>query len=179
MVNLSLFMKWRWRLLNREDPSLWKEVLAAKYGDHILRNVVWSTIPNPRFASTWWKDIGDLEACVDSKNWVAEALSCRVGNGARTSVWCDKWLQDSALYLRFPRLFSLSNQKEAMISELVVFEGDRKVWNFSWRRGLFHWVEESVCLLVNSLAHVRNFMYLVKYLNQINSFLLTNFYLYF
>jgi hypothetical protein len=127
MVNLSLFMKWRWRLLNREDPSLWKEVLAAKYGDHILRNVVWPTMPNPRFASTWWKDIGDLEACADSKNWVAEALSCRVGNGARTSVWCDKWLQDSALYLRFPRLFSLSNQKEAMISELVVFEGDRQV----------------------------------------------------
>ncbi|MCI22352.1 putative non-LTR retroelement reverse transcriptase [Trifolium medium] len=29
-VNLSLLMKWRWRLLQREDMAHWKEVFVAK-----------------------------------------------------------------------------------------------------------------------------------------------------
>ncbi|GAU12281.1 hypothetical protein TSUD_141890 [Trifolium subterraneum] len=31
-ININLLMKWRWRLLQHEDQSLWKEVLVAKYG---------------------------------------------------------------------------------------------------------------------------------------------------
>ncbi|MCI36914.1 putative non-LTR retroelement reverse transcriptase, partial [Trifolium medium] len=38
-VNLRLLMKWRRCLLNHEDVGLWKEVLVAKYGNHILHNV--------------------------------------------------------------------------------------------------------------------------------------------
>jgi hypothetical protein len=41
LVNLSLLAKWRWRLLLPGRP-LWKEVLAAKYGSHILGDVDWS-----------------------------------------------------------------------------------------------------------------------------------------
>jgi hypothetical protein len=29
VVNLSFLTKWRWRLLDREDLALWKEVLMA------------------------------------------------------------------------------------------------------------------------------------------------------
>jgi hypothetical protein len=39
VVNQSLLMKWRWRLLNSEDSSLSKEVLVAKYGMNIVNNV--------------------------------------------------------------------------------------------------------------------------------------------
>jgi hypothetical protein len=35
-MNLSLLMKWRLRLLQREDVALWKDVLVAKYSDYIL-----------------------------------------------------------------------------------------------------------------------------------------------
>jgi hypothetical protein len=137
LVNLSLLMKWRWRLLNREEVGLWKDVLIAKYGDFILHNASWSNRPYPYFASNWWKDICDLEGCVESKNWVAESVSRTIGNGATTQFWSEKWIGDSLLCVKFPRLFLISNQKEATISELAVVEGGIIHWNFSWRRRLF------------------------------------------
>ncbi|MCH95104.1 LINE-1 reverse transcriptase like, partial [Trifolium medium] len=77
VVNLSLLMKWRWRLLQSSEVGLWKEVLLAKYGAHIVHNVEWSNDPVPYFASLWWKDICNIENCVVSKNWIAE---CKVSS---------------------------------------------------------------------------------------------------
>ncbi|KAK2410379.1 hypothetical protein QL285_045745 [Trifolium repens] len=137
-----------------EDSGLWKEVLAAKYGAHVLHNVVWNG-PIPSFASQWWKDIRDLDVCVEAKNWLEESCSRCLGNGARTSFWNDKWVGDLPLSVSFPRLFSLANDKEVTIGELVVVDGDRIGWNFSWRRRLFHWEEESVSLLLAQIDHIR------------------------
>jgi hypothetical protein len=153
-VNLSLLTKWRWRLLDMEDSGLWKEVLAAKYGAHVLHNVVWN-IPIPSNASQWWKDIRDLDDCVEAKNWLEESCSRCLGNGARTSFWIDKWVGDLPLSVSFPRLFSLAIDKEATIGNLVVVEGDRIGWNFSWRRRLFHWEEERVTLLLAQIEVIR------------------------
>jgi hypothetical protein len=61
-------MKWRWRLLDRENSALWKEVLVAKYGNHLVRNVNLSNEITPYFASLWWKDVRDLDRCVESLN---------------------------------------------------------------------------------------------------------------
>jgi hypothetical protein len=70
VVNQSLLMKWRWRLLNSEDSSLSKEVLVAKYGMNIVNNINVPFEPTPYFASIWWKDVRDLDGCVDSSNWL-------------------------------------------------------------------------------------------------------------
>jgi hypothetical protein len=32
VVNLSLLLKWKWRLLQNDDTALWKDVIVAKYG---------------------------------------------------------------------------------------------------------------------------------------------------
>ncbi|MCH88363.1 LINE-1 reverse transcriptase like, partial [Trifolium medium] len=154
-VNLSLLMKWRWRLLQRGEVGLWKEVLVAKYGAHILNKVSWSNVVKPYFASLWWNDLCDLETCVDSKNWVVEAIYSSLGNGAQTSFWCDKWIGDASLSVRFPRLFSLSLQKEAFIREVVVIEDNTKNWNLVWRRRLFQWEEDSLNQLLVMLEEVR------------------------
>jgi hypothetical protein len=55
--------------------------------------------------------------------------------------------------VKFPRLFSLSEQKEKMISDLVVVPVDRS--RLIWRRRLFHWKEERVGQLVELLREVR------------------------
>jgi hypothetical protein len=154
-VNLSLLMKWRWRLLNNDDVGLWKEVLVAKYGNHITQNAAWSFGSNSYLASPWWRDICDLEGCVDSKNWVVESVSRCLGDGGSTRFWRDKWVGDSLLCDRFPRLFSISSQKEAMVNELVVVEGEVMTWNFSWRRRLFVWEDEIVVCLLGVLESVR------------------------
>ncbi|GAU32048.1 hypothetical protein TSUD_214030 [Trifolium subterraneum] len=108
----------------------------------------------PRVASLWWKDICDLEACVDSKNWVEDMFSRSIGNGATTRFWCDKWLGDSLLSVKFPRLFSLSLNKEETVNELVVVGESTISWNFSWRRNLFLWEEDCVSLLLADLESV-------------------------
>ncbi|GAU20198.1 hypothetical protein TSUD_352620 [Trifolium subterraneum] len=155
-VNLSLLMKWRWRLLQRSEVGLWKEVLVAKYGSHILNNVSWINISNPYFASSWWKDIGDLESYVDSKNWLTEAVSRSLGNGMLTRFWSDVWIGDAKLCSKFPRLFSLSLQRDACVSEVVVREEEETLsWNLTWRRRLFQWEEDSLNQLVASLGSVR------------------------
>ncbi|PNX74297.1 ribonuclease H [Trifolium pratense] len=154
VVNLSLLMKWRWRLLCREDLGLWKEVLVAKYGPHIVLNAVWPSGAIPRVASLWWKDICDLEACVDSKNWVDEMISRSLGNGVSKHFWSDRVIGDSLLSTKFPCLYSLSTQKEATVRELVVVDGVLRNWNFLWRRRLFLWEEESVTHLLALLENL-------------------------
>jgi hypothetical protein len=52
LVNLSLLTKWRWRLLQPGMP-LWKEILVAKYGNHIVDHVVWSNRQIPASSSSW------------------------------------------------------------------------------------------------------------------------------
>lgn len=39
----------------------------------------------------------------------------------------------------FPRLFSISNQKEAKVREVGVGQGGGRYWNLSWRRQPFSW----------------------------------------
>ncbi|MCH93818.1 putative non-LTR retroelement reverse transcriptase, partial [Trifolium medium] len=129
------------------------EVLVAKYGAHIMHNVVWPIGPSPYVGSLWWKDICDLEICVDSKNWVEEMISRTLGNGACTRFWCDKWIGDSLLSIKFPRLFSLSLQKEATVNEMVVIDGESKNWNLLWRRSLFLWEVDRVTQLLALLEN--------------------------
>ncbi|MCH79823.1 LINE-1 reverse transcriptase like [Trifolium medium] len=153
-VNLSLLMKWRWRLLNSLDRGLWKEVLVAKYGGFIVNNVGLANWPPSRYASLWWKDIWDLETCVESKNWIVDNISRSLGNGRGTRFWCDKWIGESLLSVKFPGLFLLSLQKEATVNELLEVEDDSRVWKFAWRRRLYTWEEEDVGRLQTYLANV-------------------------
>ncbi|GAU23391.1 hypothetical protein TSUD_334390 [Trifolium subterraneum] len=155
VTNISLLMKWRWRLLQSNDTALWKEVLVAKYGDHILLDVNWSNGTSPSFASLWWKDIRDLEVCVESQNWLSEVFIRRLGNGALTRFWIDNWIGDHPLCVVFPRLFSLSSQQSDSVQQVVVSDGgENRRWNLLWRRALFQWEEERVDQLLLFIGNV-------------------------
>jgi hypothetical protein len=54
----------------------------------------------------------------------------------------------------FPRLYSLSNQKESKVADLLVNQEGISVWSFAWRRNLFQWEQELVLLLTNLLESV-------------------------
>ncbi|WJX14094.1 hypothetical protein P8452_04402 [Trifolium repens] len=154
IVNLSLLAKWRWRLLLPGRP-LWKDILVAKYGSHILGEVDWSSYRISFFASSWWKSIVAVENAIPGKNWWLESVSGKVGNGMDTSFWKTKWLGDLSLAEAFPRLFSLSNHKDDVVSNFLVREGDDCSWAFSWRRNLFRWEEELVGGLLELLEVFR------------------------
>ncbi|KAK2446021.1 hypothetical protein QL285_016880 [Trifolium repens] len=149
LVNQSLLAKWRWRLLQPGLP-LWKQVLVAKYGNHILHHVEWGNFRNPASSSNWWKDIRALDNVVDGKNWLLESIVRKIGNGNSTLFWSSNWLGGSPLSLTFPRLFSLSNHKESVVADFFVRSGDGGRWSFSWRRSLFQWELD----LVNHLEEI-------------------------
>jgi hypothetical protein len=135
----------KWWLISLQLVSrLWIQFvnLKAKYGACFLNNATWDNCPQPSFASLWLKDIWRLKSSVESKNCVMEAFSRFIGNVARANCWCDKWARDSTLSSRFPRLFSISSQKEATNSEMVTMEADSLRWNLVWRRRLFIWEED-------------------------------------
>jgi hypothetical protein len=153
-MNTSLLLKWRWRLLNRDDSPLWKEVLVAKYGINIVNNVRLSLEVPPYFASLWWKDLCDLDDWGDNSNWLGDVVLRSLGNDRHTRFWRDVWIGDAPLSLLFPRLFSISLQKEASVEELLKVEGGRRWWDFRWRHNLFQWEVEKVDLLVDRLVNV-------------------------
>jgi hypothetical protein len=154
VVNASLLTKWRWKLL-KEEPALWKDVLIARYGGRVVSRVSLNGIVGVRPASAWWKDICLIEEFIVSKNWLEEVVERRVGNGASTLFWSQKWIGNFTLESTFPRLFSLSVQKEALVSDLAVSGVDSISWNFIWRRGLFVWEETLVNRLYALLNQVR------------------------
>jgi hypothetical protein len=154
VVNVSLLSKWRWNLLN-DEPTLWKEVLIAKYGGRVGRSVSLNGCAGGRFVSAWWKDLCDIEDFIPAKCWFENAIERRVLNGASTLFWSQRWVGESTLEMSFPRLYSLSVHKEANVSELAVIGDDNIVWNLNWRRVLFAWEEILVHDLRALLSQVK------------------------
>jgi uncharacterized protein YjlB len=72
-----------------------------------------------------------------------------LGNGLNTSFRCDTWVGDVPLRDRFPRLFSISNQKEMSVSRVRRNLNGTTCWDVSWRRRFFVWEHD---LLTELLA---------------------------
>jgi hypothetical protein len=155
LVNVSLLLKWRWRLLVSQE-ALWSLVLKAKYGADIGFSSDLLGCGNKRFASFWWKDLCNLgQTNVHSNDdWCSEVMVKKVGNGGGTRFWLDKWVGGETLALLFPRLYSISNQKDFLISNMGGWSIDGWVWNLSWRRNLFLWEEELCTNLLNVIGSV-------------------------
>jgi hypothetical protein len=85
---------------------------------------------------------------------VEEVIEHKIGNGMLTRFWRDVWIGDSPLCIKFPRLFSLSLQKDVCVGEFLKVEDDRRWWNFIWRRNLFQWEEERVNLLGDTTTNL-------------------------
>jgi len=54
-----------------------------------------------------------------------------VGNGGMTRFWRDKWERNTPFSVNFPRLYSISNQKEALVGDLWERE-NTEIWHFTW-----------------------------------------------
>ncbi|MCH96040.1 RNA-directed DNA polymerase (Reverse transcriptase), partial [Trifolium medium] len=81
-VNRSLLIKWRWRLLQK-DNALWKDILVAKYGNDVRRKLHWIGSELPRKASAWWRDISGIDDH-EGGSWFAQHVIRRLGDGYGT-----------------------------------------------------------------------------------------------
>ena len=116
-VNDCLLAKW-WLRFGIEDNSLWKRVLCSRY----------------QFSGGRWAPFSCSTASI-SRIWggilsVGQAnplllsiflhnSKLVVGNGHRTHFWIDQWIGQHCLRLEFPRLYSLSTEKEISLGVLL------------------------------------------------------------
>lgn len=108
-----------------DKGSLWCRVLDAKYSGSVKRS-----------DSRWWRDINSVCFGSGQGNWFNEAICRRVGDGSEVRFWFDDWTGGGSLKEKFPRLFNLSSQQYATVSEMGEWHVNSWEWNFSWNRNL-------------------------------------------
>lgn len=64
------------------------------------------------------------------------------GGGKEVRYWLDKWIGDRRLNERWPRHFRPAEDKQMVISDMGVWEGEQWSWRWRWRRDLFQWEVE-------------------------------------
>jgi hypothetical protein len=134
-ANLSLLIKWRWRLLQK-DNGLWKDILVAKYGVEACLMVHWCGSNVVNRASLWWKDLCGIDVREEG-SWFANNITRVIGNGKSTRFWLDCWIGRETLRDRFPRLFSISLLKDGLVNDFWVEREGVFGWCWDWRRRLF------------------------------------------
>ena len=137
VMNISLLAKWRWRLLDG-NFALWKDVLGARYGGCTSVLLEENASGRPRLASSWWKDIVKLGSFGGS-NWFNSEVVREVGNGLTSSFWNDVWRGEVCFRVKYPRLFLISANREALVGEVGVVLDHGLEWRLNWRRHLFIW----------------------------------------
>lgn len=60
----------------------------------------------------------------------------KIREGCFTLFWHDNWVDEECLKIKFPRLFSLSSQKNAKICEMGSQINDSQVWELNQSRQL-------------------------------------------
>lgn len=137
--NKALLGKWRWRLLKGEE-SLWVRIVKSRYGVIDASSTMVDPVGNR--ASSWWKTICQCGGSINSEDWFKECLHRRLGRGDRTLFWEDSWWGGGALKDLYPRLFSLSEQKEKAIADCGSWCERGWEWSLVWRREMFVWEKE-------------------------------------
>lgn len=101
-VNVCLMLKWWWRY-GREHKSLWKQVVCCRYGGFGGR---WTPQPVA-------DGMGSSLIVVDE--FFAQNFKIVMGNRERIHFWSNRWFNNTSLRNEFPRLFSLSIEKEGSL----------------------------------------------------------------
>ncbi|OVA16860.1 hypothetical protein BVC80_1231g1 [Macleaya cordata] len=120
-TNSALLSKWVWRY-GKENDSLWRRVIEAKYGG--ARGNILPTETNIPYGTGLWRHI------LKHKKNITNNSTIRVNNGDATLFWIDKWIGEAPLKESFPKIFKLSRCKKAPITE-VITDGNGLDFRFS------------------------------------------------
>ena len=75
-----------------------------------------------------------------------------VKDGSRVLFWHDVWCGDRSLKTQFPNLFRMARHKNAMVHDMIFWNGDVYHWNLTFVRSLNDWEEGSIYSLLALLA---------------------------
>ena len=146
--NLILLFKWWWRFSEPEN-SLWKKILKSV---HEIKGLKASSEAFNKVREGTWAQLlsNDRDTC-RVRSIVEEGMLIRVGNGKSVRFWLDRWCEAGALKGLFPRLYSISLQKNLLISQMGMWHEGTWIWHLTWRRSLYEWEINEVS---NLKAHI-------------------------
>lgn len=126
--NMALMGKWLW-CFSMERDSLWHSTTSHKYGHHPNG---WDCISQSNASwSLLWKNICHLYLIFLSYTRLA------LDNGRSIKFWKDLWWGESTLASLYPRLFLISSQQEAMVTDIMPNSSNDISWNFLFSRDLY------------------------------------------
>ncbi|PNY11107.1 receptor-like kinase [Trifolium pratense] len=126
-----------------DRDAIWYNLLSFKYGE-VHKFFCAEYIVTNRTNSVWWRDLVKIGIGSGAlTGWLNGVVRKKLGNGHNTSFWHDKWIGVIPLKNVYPRLFSVSVDKDSSVAESgrLDLDGDRWIWHWCWRRQLFNWEE--------------------------------------
>jgi hypothetical protein len=106
-MNISLLLKWWWKLKDHQYHFIWKQIILVKYSDNMPI----------KQQSTVWKEINALSQLGQTGSSVV------LGNGQDTAFWLDRWAGDCALSSQFHHLFQLCEDSLVSVFTVVMSVG--------------------------------------------------------
>ena len=110
-LNRALLLKWIWRFIS-DDGSLWGKVIRSLHGTSIDHH-------NAKYPSIWCTILRELQHLKNKGFNFWDHCKKRIGNGNSTRFWLDPWLGELPLYAKFPRLFSLELNRDALVASKI------------------------------------------------------------
>lgn len=135
--NISLLVKWFWKLHNDRN-SLWYKVITGKYGGDIKDFLSSYNNSCSQNLSPTMKSLLEAYQCLPSRFKNMDNFVWSVGNGKNIQFWHDKWHALGILKHKFPRLFSIYIHRNDSIRD-AVSKLSSYTTNSRWRRPLRQW----------------------------------------
>lgn len=129
LKNLALLAKWAWRFLKDPHP-LWRRLVQEKYKYGPMFSALDLQIPT--HGGAWRNLCKALLSHPQSKAMIKSKIRKQVGNGMNSFFWHDSWLTDSPLKYFSPRLYLLSNSKNALVASMCLWDGRNWSWTLDW-----------------------------------------------
>ena len=104
---------------------------------------------------TWSHLLSNDTDTAKIRSIIEEGMILRVGNGNSVHFWHDRWCEAGLLKRIFPRLFTISLQKNFLTSRMG--EWNEGTWTciLRWRRVLYEWERNELLTLNNLIEEKR------------------------
>ena len=150
--NLILLFKWWWRYSDSGN-TLWKKILKSV---HDIKGLKASSDAFNRVRDGTWAQLmsNDIDTA-RVRSIIEEGMQIKVEDGKSVRFWHDRWCEAGSLKSIFPRLYSISLQKNYMISQMGEWQEETWNWHLIWRRYLYDWENDEVSNLKSLIAQKR------------------------
>ena len=150
--NLILLFKWWWRY-SETDNALWKRILMSV---HEIKGLKASSENFRKAKEGSWAHMMKSDLLTSKiRTTIEEGMILKVGSGNSILFWHDKWCNPGPLKGVFLRLYSISTQRNMLITHMGYWHEGSWSWNLTWRRALYDWEQVDVISLTQIIEQIK------------------------